>query len=290
MYVRWDFLDSQGPPFLLQPVTTKAKTLRDNLRLINALTYFLSSDLNVTFLLLVSFAVTLSGQATALLQYTTRKYHWSYSKIKHTSLTVLLHIIQQHDNVLKQATILSSVNGVVELAGVLVILPSMSRLLLKRMGVNATIKDLWLSRATALCFTIGLLLMSLAPEPAILIIGLVVAALGTPVHLIARSLVTSLVLPDQVSVLYTAIAVVESVGILLAKPFLANTFQWGMKLGDTWLGLPFLAASVISLLAFLLICGVDLSRKRQPPSAQSVGNVAFSMNEDQNGIDGLRNV
>jgi hypothetical protein len=102
-----------------------------------------------------------------------------------------------------------------------------------------------------------------AAVPAILITGLVAVALGSPLHLTARSLITSLVLPNQVGVLYTSLAVVQSVGILIAGPLLANTFRWGMRLGDTWLGLPFLAASVMYLLAFLLISGVNLSRTPQ---------------------------
>lgn len=138
------------------------------------------------------------------------------------------------------------------------------------MKLDAPSKDLWLSRGTALLLTIGTLLMFAAPAPTILIIGLVAVALGSPLHLTARSLITSLVLPNQVGVLYTSLAVVQSVGILIAGPLLANTFRWGMKLGDTWLGLPFLAASVMFLLSFLLISGVNLSRRPRGRSAQSV--------------------
>lgn len=143
-------------------------------------------------------------------------------------------------------------------------------------------KDLWLSRGTALFLTIGMLLMFSAPAPAILMIGLMAVALGSPIHLTARSLITSLVLPDQVGVLYTSLAVVQSVGILIAGPLFANTFRWGMKLGETWLGLPFFAASVMYLLAFLLINGVDLSRRPQIDSIESVdgGNEDVLVNEE----------
>lgn len=113
-------------------------------------------------------------------------------------------------------------------------------------------------------------------------IGLMAVALGSPIHLTARSLITSLVLPDQVGVLYTSLAVVQSVGILIAGPLFANTFRWGMKLGETWLGLPFFAASVMYLLAFLLINGVDLSRRPQIDSIESVdgGNEDVLVNEE----------
>ncbi|RAO65443.1 uncharacterized protein BHQ10_001455 [Talaromyces amestolkiae] len=205
-----------------------------------------SNKEEMSLLLLVFFVATLSRQAMALLlQYATKKYHWSYSK----------------------ATILVSVRGAVNLAAVLVILPFLSRLLLQRAKLDAPRKDLWLSRGTALLLTIGTLLMFSAPSPAILIIGLVAVALGSPLPLTARSLITSLVLPNQVGVLYTSLAVVQSVGILIAGPLLANTFRWGMKLGDTWLGLPFLAASGMFLLSFLLISSVNLSRRPRVHSA-----------------------
>lgn len=76
----------------------------------------------------------------------------------------------------------------------------LSRLLLTQIKLDAPSKDLWVSRSTALLLTIGMLLMFSAPAPAILITGLVAVALGSPPHLTARSLITSLVLPNQVGV------------------------------------------------------------------------------------------
>jgi hypothetical protein len=56
--------------------------MSDSLTLIKESTQFLSSNLNVSLLLLVFFVATLSRQAMALLlQYATKKYHWSYSKV-----------------------------------------------------------------------------------------------------------------------------------------------------------------------------------------------------------------
>ena len=118
-------------------------------------------------------------------------------------------------------------------------MPLISRLLLKKLKLAAATKDLWLSLGTVLLLTLGTFVMCLAPTPVILIIGIVAFALGSPFYLTARSLVTSLVLPDQVGVLYTSLAVVQSLGSLIAGPLLANTFRWGMKSGDAWLGLVF---------------------------------------------------
>lgn len=62
----------------------------DTLKLLKESTYFLSSNLNVSLLLLVFFVATLSRQAIVLLlQYATKKYRWSYSKVRHLSDPVL---------------------------------------------------------------------------------------------------------------------------------------------------------------------------------------------------------
>jgi hypothetical protein len=130
-------------------------------------------------------------------------------------------------------------------------------------------KDLWLSRGTSFLLTIGTLVIFLAPAPAVLIIGLVIVALGSPLHLTARGLITSLVLPNQIGILYTSLAAVQSIGALVAGPLLATTFRMGMGLGDAWLGLPFLAASAMYCLGLLCICTVRLPQVPQIPPAQS---------------------
>lgn len=158
-----------------------------------------------------------------------------------------------------QAAFLIALRGAINLAAVLV-LPVISRLLLTNAKLDAAAKDLWLSRGTALLLTLGTLMMFLAPTPAVLIVGIAAYALGSPLYIAARSLVTFLVLPNQIGVLYTFLATIQSLGMLVAGPLLAYVFRWGMQLGDPWLGLPFLAASVMYLAVLLLICAVNLSR------------------------------
>jgi hypothetical protein len=75
-------------------VRTVVAKISDSLNLIIESTYFLSTNLNVSLLLLVFFVATLSRQAMALLlQYATKKYHWSYSKVSPTSLTLISQIM-----------------------------------------------------------------------------------------------------------------------------------------------------------------------------------------------------
>lgn len=157
------------------------------------------------------------------------------------------------------AAFLVAIRGAINLAAVLA-LPVICHLLLTRAKLDAAGKDLWLSRGTAFLLTLGTLIMFLAPTPAVLIVGIAAFAMGSPLYIAARSLVTSLVLPNETGVLYTSLATIQSIGMLVAGPLLAYVFRWGMQLGEGWLGLPFLVASVMYLAALLLICAVDLSR------------------------------
>ena len=57
--------------------------LKENLNMVKQSTLFVRSSLNITLLVLVFFVATLSRNAmTLLLQYATKKYHWSYSRVR----------------------------------------------------------------------------------------------------------------------------------------------------------------------------------------------------------------
>jgi hypothetical protein len=150
-----------------------------------------------------------------------------------------------------------SLRGGVNLILLLILLPVLSKLLLW-FEMKPAIKDLRLSQGSGLLLTIGSTIMFLATVPAILILGLVIFALGSAFHITARSLVTSLVASNHVATLYAAIAAVGSGGMLVAGPLLANTYRWGMQLGQNWIGLPFLVAAVLYLSALLAISCVRL--------------------------------
>jgi hypothetical protein len=53
--------------------------------------------------------------------------------------------------------------------------------------------------------------------------------------------------------LYTAMEVMSYGGVLVGGPLLASAFRWGMRLGDFWMGLPFLVAAGFFLLAVLAL-------------------------------------
>jgi hypothetical protein len=90
--------DESTTPLKEMPfIRTVVAKLSDSLKLIIESTHFLSTNLNVSLLLLVFFVATLSRQAMALLlQYATKKYHWSYSKV------IYLYLISRTQNLTDQ--------------------------------------------------------------------------------------------------------------------------------------------------------------------------------------------
>jgi hypothetical protein len=90
--------------------------------------------------------------------------------------------------------------------------------------------------------------------------GLVICALGFSFQITARSLVTCLVDKNLLGTVYTAIATVTSGGMVFAGPLLAYTFKWGMLLGNSWLGLPFLTAAGLYAISFLSISSTKVTR------------------------------
>lgn len=66
----------------------------------------------------------------------------------------------------------------------------------------------------------------------------------------SRSLASLLVKPEALGTTYAAIAVITSLGMMVAGPLVAATFKRGLLLGGDWLGLPFLMAAGLYAVAF----------------------------------------
>lgn len=61
--------------------------------------------------------------------------------------------------------------------------------------------------------------------------------------------------------LYTAMAVMETLGSLLAGPLVSGLFGWSMRLGGTWAGMPFMLsfalAGSVAMMLFLVRASTD---------------------------------
>lgn len=119
-----------------------------------------------------------------------------------------------------------------------------------------------MSKGSGILSILGFFAIFIAPTPAILISGLVILSIGTAFLVTTRSLATTLVLPDHVGTLYSAIAIAQGLGILVSGPLFANFFRLGMHLGTAWLGLPFLQAALFFVVAVAAIWHVNLEPTR----------------------------
>lgn len=197
----------------------------------------LGKDVNVILILVVFLVSYLGKQAIMLiLQYASKRYNWTIA----------------------EASYLLSMRGAVNLLVLLVLLPATSTYLEAGRGLSTKVRDKRLTQASILLLLLGFILIFFAFKPLIIVFGLVIFALGSGFAVPARSLVTELVDKEILGTVYSAISVVIAIGMLVAGPLLANTFRWGMGLGEFWLGLPFLVAGLLYIVAFVSVSSTKL--------------------------------
>lgn len=138
-------------------------------------------------------------------------------------------------------------------------LPLLNRVLVERYSHNAYFKDLFISRLSAALFVVGSLAIAFAPAVPLVAVGIAVFALGTGFPPAARSLATSFVRQDEAGLLYTALALAQTVGGLLAGPVLALSFEWSVNhLGPEWTGIPFAIVGGLFAFGFVALSFVRL--------------------------------
>ncbi|KAI5814503.1 major facilitator superfamily domain-containing protein [Pyronema omphalodes] len=184
---------------------------------------FLKHDINVT-LLVMSFLMYTMGRQTMMLliQYVSKRYNWT----------------------LAMAGELLSVRAAFNLILLLVILPILSSLAMTKFNLTVSQRDLWISRISVFLVTLGFFGLGLSPTPPLMILSLVLYTLGSGFGAANRSLATTMVHPDHVGKLYTAIAVFDTIGALIAGPTMGYAFKWGLKKGPAWMGMPFVILGI----------------------------------------------
>ncbi|KIH89069.1 hypothetical protein SPBR_07098 [Sporothrix brasiliensis 5110] len=193
---------------------------------------------NIVAVILAFFVSALGRQATSfLLQYIHQRFNWTYEK----------------------ASILVTLRAAVDLALLSVGLPLFNRILVQRYTQNAYAKDLLISRLSVAFFSIGSLGIALAPVVPLVALGIIVFALGSGFPPAARSLATSFVRQDEAGLLYTALALAQTIGGLTAGPLLAFSFEWSINhLGHDWTGIPFVLVAGLFAFGFMALTFVQI--------------------------------
>ena len=189
-----------------------------------------------------------------------------------------------------------SLQAAIQIILFLWVVPKVYRRLLEGRAHNAEKANLALGRLCVSFLAVGSLLMGLAPVAPLFIIcksanqqssslradGLKTDTLGIAVALYTcgtgfasamRAFLTSLVPGNNITTLYTTMALIEGTASIAASPLIGLTFAAGINIGGLGLGLPFFIAAGLYTVAGI---GVWLIRPKQQ-SAES----ATAEEEDQ---------
>ncbi|KLJ11632.1 hypothetical protein EMPG_13172 [Blastomyces silverae] len=192
------------------------------LRRIGSQFSFVIQDKHLMFLLSTFLVYRLSrGTSWLLIQYISKRYHWT----------------------LANANFLNSFKSILTVFLFLVLLPLASWYLTSRRGIHYRQKDLTLAKGSVILLLIGTFIMGISPSISVFIIGLIVQTLGIGFVFTVRSLATTMVRRDQTARLYTAIEILQSIGVTIASPTVTFFFNWGLDMGEGWIGLPWVVAS-----------------------------------------------
>jgi hypothetical protein len=129
----------------------------------------------------------------------------------------------------------------------LLILPALSKALDRFLPPIR--RDLRISLGSVLTIAAGYVLMALAASPTVFAVGLSISSLGVGFFPALRSVATALVDEAEIGLLGTTIALMEGLGAIIAGPMMAGTFKFSMTLHGVWLGLPYMTATALVLIA-----------------------------------------
>ena len=133
-----------------------------------------------------------------------------------------------------------------------------------KFGLSPSAKDLLLARISLLLMAMGAFVIGLAGNLVLLVFGTVLLSIGSGYSLLARSLLSSLVMEQHAGMLYTTIGVLENISQLVAGPLISTIFRLGLALGDQWVGLPYLMVGGSYAFSLLIIWFVDLEATKSP--------------------------
>ena len=171
-----------------------------------------------------------------------------------SSINIAIQYASKRFSVLiSSAGFLITIRAIITIIYFLALLPFMGRVLETKFHQSGSARDLWLARLTVLCLPFGFTLMSLSPKLALMAVGMVFTALGSGCGSLVRSIANSMVDIDQVARLNGAISIVDTLGILVSGPLLAEVFSLGLRMGGAWIALPFFIAAILTAIASLIL-------------------------------------
>lgn len=225
---------------------------------------FFRRDMNVALVNFSFMANRIGRQAlNMLIRYASKRYHWKIQK----------------------AAYLVSFRAGTNLLALTVLVPVANLVLVKLVRLPAHYADLWLARGSIILTVVSFVIMGIAAYPALLYFGLIVFNCGTGYNAAMRSVSIHVVggqaSPD-IGRLFAVIAIVESIGVMFAGPILARIFEWGIDLGEPWIGVPYLGSAGLFAVITVITFAISVKEKNK--------NVAYTVvrDEEWDDADGTR--
>ncbi|KAL6854815.1 hypothetical protein ACO1O0_005942 [Amphichorda felina] len=158
-----------------------------------------------------------------------------------------------------RSSLLITIKGIINFGALLFLLPQISSVMKRYM--SSVRADFIIVQGSVCLLMFGTAVMAFSQHPGGFIFGIICFALGWGYYAALRSVAISLVLPSQTGALNTAIALVQSFGVMSSGPVLAFAFRRGISMGGVWMGLPYMVVSLLFVGAGLLVIGISLPRQ-----------------------------
>ena len=156
---------------------------------------------------------------------------------------------------LADATLIYSVQAIAAGLVLFTLLPFISGQIDRRFSYSVIQKNAMLSRAALLFMAIAYAVIGMAPNVALMIVGLLIETLSTGFPSTLRAIATALIDEADRGRVFSVLAISETLSIMMAYPVTAALFNIGIeKGGGSWLGLPYDVLSVLAILGFTVMC------------------------------------
>ncbi|UKZ81516.1 hypothetical protein TrVFT333_009288 [Trichoderma virens FT-333] len=166
-----------------------------------------------------------------ILQYMSRRFNWEWST----------------------ATYINTISSLTAVFTLLVVLPVSSHILTARFRYNPIRRDLLLARISIVVFIIGSILTALADVPWLFICAMVITNLGQGMSTLCRALLNAVVEPHTIATLNTTMSTMETLMGFIGSPVMGWLLSRGMELGGMWMGLPYMATTLLGVCVMVAI-------------------------------------
>ncbi|OAA82646.1 Major facilitator superfamily domain, general substrate transporter [Akanthomyces lecanii RCEF 1005] len=181
----------------------------------------------------------LGGYANILFnQYIAKRFDWSWS----------------------EANLLASVTTFSRLALMIAIMPLISQVLNKT-GMPPIVKDAQISRYAMLLATVSAFGIGIASTFYAILPFLPLSTFRAVSRASLNSLLPSLAGPERTGALYSVMAVLDSIGMMIAAPATAAIFKSGLRLGGMWIGLPYILSGVLMMISTAILFAVRIANE-----------------------------